>query len=399
MLEHCAEADLDFTDKAWESLYDVVDDPYFLEQDAQLIYDALRRRLRWVSFGDYLKRYIYRKAQLEGPYTDIPLKEYQMIICESFRDNAVPASFQETTAKLSTLSKKWLTQQTVKRNVVFLLGFGLRMSAEDVNQFLTKALREPEINPKEAFEVICWYCYRRGYGFPAYQELWEKYRNMSPEQEGDVFADEEYTIGFRDTMRSIHNERSLWAYLSRLKVSNYLSPFSRTARQQFDCLFDETRDLVAELFNQDMSAPDHAGKRVYSRQDITAGDIEQVISAAIPKDRNGNLVPSKASDLSGQFAGKRFSRQRMGEILSGRTEVSRFDLITLNFFIFSQKLDAFAGVKQRYTAFLNSTNQILERCFMGRLYIQNPYECFLLMCILSEAPLSTYADVWELSFH
>lgn len=398
MLEYCAEADLDFTDKAWESLYDVVDDPYFLEQDAQLIYDALRRRLRWVSFGDYLKRYIYRKAQLEGAYTEIPLEEYQSIICDSFKDNAVPASFQETTAKLSAMAKKWLTQQTVKRSVVFLLGFGLRMSAEDVNQFLTKALREPEINPKEAFEVICWYCFRRGYGYPKYQELWEKYQKLFPELEDSAFTDEEYTLGFRDTMYGIRDERSLWAYLSRLKLSGRLSRFSRTARQQFDRLYDETRDLVAELFNQDL-ASGRAGKRVYSRQDIAAGDIEQVISAAIPKDRNGNLVPSKASDLSGQFAGKRFSRQRVGEILSGRAEASRFDLITLNFFIFSQKLDAFPGTKQRYAAFLDSTNRILENCFMGRLYIQNPYECFLLMCILSEAPLSTYADVWELSFH
>ena len=34
---------------------------------------------------------------------------------------------------------------------------------------------------------------------------------------------------------------------------------------------------------------------------------------------------------------------------------------------------------------------------MGPLYIANPYECFLLMCILTDGPLGTYADVWELS--
>ena len=43
-------------------------------------------------------------------------------------------------------------------------------------------------------------------------------------------------------------------------------------------------------------------------------------------------------------------------------------------------------------------NRILERCFLGELYVSNPYECFVLMCILSEEPLSTYADVWELSY-
>lgn len=47
---------LDFTNSAWESLYDAVDDVDFLESDAQLIYDSLKHRLRSIPFGDYLKR-------------------------------------------------------------------------------------------------------------------------------------------------------------------------------------------------------------------------------------------------------------------------------------------------------------------------------------------------------
>ena len=54
--------DFDFTDAAWESLYDAVDDTQFLNKDAQLIYDSLKHRLKIRSFGDYLKRYIYLKA-------------------------------------------------------------------------------------------------------------------------------------------------------------------------------------------------------------------------------------------------------------------------------------------------------------------------------------------------
>ena len=54
--------DYDFTDAAWESLYDAVDDTQFLDKDAQLIYNSLRHRLKIRSFGDYLKRYIYEKA-------------------------------------------------------------------------------------------------------------------------------------------------------------------------------------------------------------------------------------------------------------------------------------------------------------------------------------------------
>lgn len=51
--------DFDFTDVAWESLYDAVDDTQFPNKDAQLIYNSLKHHLKIRSFGDYLKRYIY----------------------------------------------------------------------------------------------------------------------------------------------------------------------------------------------------------------------------------------------------------------------------------------------------------------------------------------------------
>jgi hypothetical protein len=47
---------------------------------------------------------------------------------------------------------------------------------------------------------------------------------------------------------------------------------------------------------------------------------------------------------------------------------------------------------------MDSTNHILLECGMGELYPANPYECFLMMCMVSDGPLATYADVWELSY-
>lgn len=420
--------DFDFTDAAWESLYDAVDDAQFLNKDAQLIYDSLKHRLKIRSFGDYLKRYIYLKAGLSEPFCEIPLKEYQLIIRSSFSDNHTPASFSATTAKLSALSKNWLTQQTVKRNVVFLLGFGLNMSADDVNMFLTKALREQEINPKNPFEVICWYCYRKQYNYLKFEQLWQIYIDTPPNSldMGCIYS--EQTIGVRNSMHSIHDDAALIAHLAKLKANEKMSAMSLTARQCFDELYDEARDLIAKMYNayeteeyentvqeyiHKLSYNDRlydsekqkrieqfrSKRKVFCREDITESDIEHIICAAIPTDRHGNLTPSKASKLNDQFAGKRFSRQRIGDILSGNAEVTRFDLITLNFFVFSQKLDEYPDSKVRYLKFHESMNAILEKCFLGKLYIQNPYECFILMCILSDEPLGTYADVWELSYH
>ncbi len=419
--------EIDFTDAAWESLYDAVDATVFLEQDAQLIYDSLKNRLRFISFGDYLRRYIYLKAEISEPFSTVELKEYQLIIRSAFSDNCTPASFDVTTCKLSALSKNWLTQQTVNRKVVFLLGFGLNMSVDDVNTFLTKALREPQINPKNPFEVICWYCYKNGYNYLKFEKLYNMYKNTCAKQKNQGIVYSEYTINFRNSMYSIADDDSLMDYLQKFKGDNNTSKISVTARGSFLQLYNIARQQVADIYNN-QSQQQHSEsmqkyiekmnsseklydyeklsriqkfkehKKTYSINDITESDIEHIICASIPTDRHGNLTPSKASKLNSQFAGKRFSRQRIGEILAQKTEVTRFDLITLNFFVYSQMLDVYPQPKQRYSAFMKSTNEILEKCLMDKLYIQNPYECFVLMCILSVEPLGTYADVWELSY-
>jgi len=153
-----------FTMKAWDRMYDAVDHQYFQEMDSDLIYESLEKGLKPVPFGDYLKRYIYRKSGMTGSFREVPLKDYQIIIADAFRDHQTPASFTPTTAKLSALSRNWLTQQTVKRQVVLLLGFGLGMSEEDVNDFLYKALHEQVLNTQDPMETICLYCYQHGYG-------------------------------------------------------------------------------------------------------------------------------------------------------------------------------------------------------------------------------------------
>ena len=383
--------DYNFTSAAWESLYQVVDDVRFKDQDARSIYSALRHQLKWISFGEYLCRYIYLKAGLEGAFDQIPIKEYQMIIRSSFSDNYTPASFKPTTAKLSALSKNWLTRQTVKRNVVFLLGFGLAMSAEDVNLFLTKALRESEINPKDPFEVICWYCYKNHYNFLKFNKLWEQYIQLPPALKPDALYSD-HTVNVRRTAGTICDDASLMDFVSKLKSRGDQSLMSVTAQECFDQLYEQARTAAAAIYNQE------AGKNLYTPENITESDLERIISSAIPKDHHGNLTPGKASRLNRQFAGKRLSRQKIHEILSGDSEVTRFELITLNFFVFSQKLEELPNAKERYFSFLKSTNEILEKCWMGQMYIQNPYECFVLMCMLSDDPLGTYGDVWEMSY-
>ncbi len=326
------------------------------------------------------------------------------------------------------MAKNWLTQQTVKRSVVFLLGFGLAMSEDDVNNFLEKALHESCINPKDPFETVCWYCLQHGLGFDDYQRIWEKYLKL-PALTYDELDHilESKTVLVRSHLFTVKTEGDLMYYLSVLKRDKKNSHMSVSASMNFNELYNKARLLVANLKNQmedetfsremyaykqtlssdprlsdeEISAriaKKKASRHYYTPKDITEGNIEKVICSAVPIDKHGNLVPAKTSSLNRAFYGKRFSRQHIHDVLYGRIEIDRFDLITLNFFIYSQSGDVYKNNLSRFNAFMESTNWILAECSMGELYVTNPYESFVLMCMLTDEPLCTYADVLELSY-
>lgn len=420
-------SELDFTQRAYETFYDAVDDPYFRDQDPQVIFDALKDKVQIISFGDHLKRYIYEKAEMSGGYQEIPLSEYQSIICAEFAERQTPASFSSTTVRLRNAAKNWLEQNKVSRNAVLLIGFGLGMLVDDVNSFLEKALKEQRLNAKDPFEVICWYCYRNGYGYPRFEELWNTYTGTASCPAPDPGLILDATSVLKARMLSITDEKQLMSYLSNLPIAPGTTRQSVMARKQFDRIYGETCDWVAEVLT-DIEKSDSgvvkgrmeekldrndrkydfekreileaAGNNYhqYRREEIRAADVEQVVFASVPKDRNGNLLPMKASVLNSQFAGTRLSRQHLSDIISGSAPITRYDLITLNFMAFSRKTDDFSSAQKRYSAFIESTNGILEECDMGPIYPVNPYENFLMMCILSVDPVGTFSDVWEMSY-
>lgn len=376
-------SEINFTDSAWSVIYSVVDDPLFIDKDAELIYESLRDRLQIVPFCDYLKRYIYEKAALKGSMKEIPLEEYRRTIIDSFRENDTPRSFYPNTVRMSAQVKNWLTQKCVAREAVFLLGFGLKMSPDDVNSFLVKALREPQISPDDPFEIICWYCYKNGYTFQKYLQLWEFWNNASAGDKVPADAREQ--------------DRAILSYLIKLKAEDGFSKQGSKAFEVFDRLFDRARKVAAEyLTAEDRLKPEDHPVRVYRAEEITEADIENILCSAIPRDRHGNLTSDSVSALHAAFLSKRPSRQRLHQVKTRASAVDRFDIITLNFFIHSQKIEP--ERKRRYRIFVEDTNKLLLECGCGALYVANPYEAFVLMCTLSQDPLITYMDVWERSF-
>ena len=417
----------DFTRMAWDGMYQAVDNEYFQDMDSELIYQSLEKELKPVPFGDYLKRYIYQKAGMTGSFREVSLKDYQLMIIDAFRDHGTPPSFTPTTAKLSALSKNWLTQQSVKRNVVLLLGFGLGMSAGDVNMFLHKALHETTLNMTDPFETICAYCYEHGYGYYKFESLRKIYEQMKPGELDMLPLYDAQPAGRTGSASAVQDDAKLMSYLMTLKGRDGSAAADDLAYKAFIALYDEARDIIAESYDkesmeesvlraeklrEDLERNDRLfgedkqkrvqsvldSRKKWTREDISESDLERILCSSIPLDSHGNLTPSKRSSLNAQFEGKRFSRKHINEILHRNCAPERFDLITLNFLIHAERVDREQNAKKRYISYIESTNRILKECNMGPLYVANPYECFVLMCILSVSPLETYADVMEMSY-
>jgi len=421
---------LDYTQRAYESIYETIEDPLFECQDQNAIYKSLKNRIQIVPFGDFLRRYIYEKAEMTGNYRDIPIDEYQQIICDEFRERQTPASFEPTTARIKNLAKNWLQQRTVNRTVVLLLGFGLGMTDKDVDDFLTKALKEQRLNAKKPLEVICWYCYRNGLSYIHYEQLLKEYNQQGLSADirlHNARLNLDSTSVFKQRMLSVANEDQLKEYLRSIPSAPGSAHQSVRARIQFEKLYEQTKNWVADVMtemeesdslisadrlqeklSQDDRHYDYEKRLMiekarnrqcrYHASDISPANVEQVIFASVPKDKHGNILPLKLSTLFYQFSGARLNRQHIGEILEGEGQITRYDLITLNFLVLHQEIDKYHTVTERFNAFVETTNRILEDSDMGPLYPVNPYESFLMMCILSDDPAGTFSDVWELSY-
>lgn len=389
---------LDITERAEENFYDSLDLEDFKNEDSDVIYAHLLSKMQIVPFCDYLKRYIYYKAGFEEDFSEVGFEEYRSIIVSSFRENNTPASFKKTSVKLSALAKNWLTQNTVNRNVVFLLGFGLRMSAQDVSDFLRKAIRERDFDYKNPFEIICLYCFENNLKYPDFHEIYEEYLALPDESDSSFIFDK--TSNVKNRFVEINDRESLMSRLALIKCSRALKRVSVTSKSWYDYLYKKVCEIIAENLNSDEEEKNAGSskRKILTADDITEGDVEKFLYSGVPIDEKGNLMKYSKSTLCEAFDSRRMSRQHLHDINTFKCDVDRFDLITLNFIVISQN-ENITNNQRRFSEFVNSTNTILADCSMGDIYVANPYECFLMMCVLSDCPLATYTDVFEKSYY
>ncbi len=383
--------EFEYTRRAARSIRHLVNSDEFEELDRETIYKFLKSRKEAIHFGRYLKRYIYLRAEMNGDMEKIDEKEYQYTIMSSFEENQAPKAFEETSRKWSVTVKRWLEQDTAQRKTVFLLGFGLNMSAEDVTEFLTKVLLEADFNFSDPQETVYWHCYHNHLKFAKAQDLLRQYQEMPPRKIPDFIPEQnvEYLLNNADC--NIGTEEGLLNYLSYLKGISWHQQGTREAFLEFEKMWGRLRERLAE--DATLSDDDH---RVWHAEDISGFYVERALLYGIPRDENDNLVKMSQSTLYKQFGRKRFSRQRAAKVLKER-EAERLDLITLEFFLISLDENINNNI-DRYETFLNEVNSVLQSCGMYAIYPPNPQEAFILACLMTEDPLEVYNDVLRMSY-
>ncbi len=373
-----AERTYSYTLKARENIIHTVETEDFVSMDAETIFRVLLGSIREIPFREYLKRYLYLNAEMQGPFSAVDTEEYRDIIVSSFRDSCTPCSFGPGTTRLPRAAANWLTRDEVSRDSVLLMGFGLYMTEKDVDAFLTRALHGRRADPDDPREAICLYCLRHGYRFAKYQQLINLYGQMDGQADRRLI-EKNHPADRPLSQIVIKEDTELLDRLVRLRGHGDTALKRRTA-ETFSELYIRVRERLRSQGPLSQATP---------------RSLERIFSAGIPTGAHGNLIPERKALSSLKFARRRISRQRLHRLLKGQQAPDRYDLLTLLFFLLGERDRDQEDRKGALKTFTDAADEMLARCGFGSIYPADPFDAFLILCTLTCDPPGTYSDVME----
>ena len=155
----------------------------------------------------------------------------------------------------------------------------MKMTTEDVSDFLTRVLKEQDFDFHNPDEVIYWYCYSTQQGYHKAEELKKKYEILAP-------VEVENTQVLYGSNLCLDTEEKLIDYLARLK-SKRVDPISEKSQafQEFTKLLYHAKQIIAGLYQHDEE--EKGGDKVWTAERITPSDVEKSNLQRNPHQQNG----------------------------------------------------------------------------------------------------------------
>jgi hypothetical protein len=345
-----------------------------------MIFFELANHLTFIDFGFFLKRYIYETDKMTEPFDSIDDEVYINTIKTKFEETETPTSLDRAGEPIVQFAERMLTGK-VDRKDVLVLGFGLKMSHDNVITFLTKYLNERSLSSKNPTEAICSYCYRKGYDYSKYKELKKQY-NKAPYTDKYIYSGI-YTPGVNDVLRKIEKDEELVAFVSTLKTKDSRSAqYSVSARENFLSLYNEAAKLILadkqrlsdeefenglqklrDKLSEDDSKQyftalvsrkieEFQEKRcILSIDNVSPGDFIKVMYSSVPTDKNSNLPEAAKASLGVEFVVKGIRKKSLYDALKNERDINRYDLINMQFLIYAKTLDVRQSRNQRMKDF------------------------------------------------
>ena len=386
-------------------------------------------RLTW---GDHIRRFVYDSiAPGNLALEDLSNEAVMEFIKKAFKDNGMAnrgSMDPKRVTKLGSRLKVWMESPAVKisRQTCFLFCFGLNMDEEQASYMLTYVLRQADFDPRDPKEAIYYYCLKYNLQYAGVVRWLEWYDGLALSDDVKETGRYEETIVLKKDLYSLKkdmDDRAFKAYLTGLKESRGSGgKNSRTRAAVFKKLLSELGYAISDekcgvLSRIDRKEEAAREKNVLNFKDYTRrqktlsrlkkaqetvdpGWLEQTLlrvpdgTVTLPS-AIGRMVEEKIIELPS------FTEKSLEKKISDReTEVSREDILMAVFLncacgMGDKTVEEDETYRARKSEFVYEANRDLDACGFGGIYLLNPFDLFLVSCLLQERPLNYFLTVWK----
>ena len=390
-------------------------------------------------FGDYLKRMVYELyifPEDDGrKITEIPEDEYIKDIQQIFKENGMKGvgtlQFGGSTRLTPSNLKRWMGMPCyqVSRELVFLFGFGFNMFAEQVEELLTKVIGQAGFDFRSAQETIYYWCLKQNRGYSGLREWQEKYMEIQEEaeeqKESGIYEEKEECAGgartryYKEKAVRITDEDGFKEYLRELERIRRDTRNRITARETLNIVVNilwyelskerrgETKWLEL-LIEQKEAEGDAQNRTKRTQREIKTMQkywrevsLEPLIQS-IWQEEDPVAISEKSRKLASLLPDM-WKKRSLQDKLNGESRVRKEDILTGVFLTYAHQLEKqmpyMSGEEKDYMVrvetYVEDVNTYLEQCGMGEFYIVQPYEIFLVLCLLYDKPYSFFLSVWK----